>query len=234
MLPVTVRRVAAAMAASLVLAVVALVFDAADRRIPFSVLGTGLLDEPAHLATAALGLLAVCPVVRFTRPFVVGALVASVAIDLDHLPLYLGVRWVAPGGMGRPFTHSLATVAVLGLGAAVLRSYRAPLAGAAAGLVLHLGRDIAEGVPGVPLLWPVSDHPWMAGPAAWLGLVVGLVVVRLVLVTFVTVTARAEPVRPGDRSIVGERAGAPGLAETSALASRTESSREAAVEPPRG
>ena len=40
------------------LAGVALAFDAADRRVPFNVLATGLLDEPAHLATGALGLLA--------------------------------------------------------------------------------------------------------------------------------------------------------------------------------
>jgi hypothetical protein len=31
------------------LAGVALAFDAADRRVPFNILGSGLLDEPAHL-----------------------------------------------------------------------------------------------------------------------------------------------------------------------------------------
>ena len=39
------------------LAAVALAFDEADRRIPFGVWTTGLLDEVAHLSTAALGLL---------------------------------------------------------------------------------------------------------------------------------------------------------------------------------
>jgi hypothetical protein len=42
----------------LLLAGLARGFDAADRSVPFSVLETGLLDEPCHLATGALGLLA--------------------------------------------------------------------------------------------------------------------------------------------------------------------------------
>ena len=37
------------------LAGIALAFDAAKRRVPFSLLSTGLFDEVAHLATAALG-----------------------------------------------------------------------------------------------------------------------------------------------------------------------------------
>jgi hypothetical protein len=36
------------------LAMVALAFDAADRRVPFTVLTGGALDEGAHLATGAL------------------------------------------------------------------------------------------------------------------------------------------------------------------------------------
>ena len=38
----------------LLLAAVALAFDAADRRIPFGVWTTGPVDEVAHLCTAAL------------------------------------------------------------------------------------------------------------------------------------------------------------------------------------
>lgn len=45
-------------AVPVLLAVVALAFDAADRRVPFSILAGGALDEVAHLATGALGLLA--------------------------------------------------------------------------------------------------------------------------------------------------------------------------------
>jgi hypothetical protein len=45
-------------AVPILLAVVALAFDATDRRFASSVLASGALDEPAHLATGALGLLA--------------------------------------------------------------------------------------------------------------------------------------------------------------------------------
>ena len=44
-------------AGPLLLATIALAFDAADRRIPFGVWTTGPVDEVAHLCTAALGLL---------------------------------------------------------------------------------------------------------------------------------------------------------------------------------
>ena len=43
-------------AVPILLAGVALAFDAADQRVPFSVLASGALDEVAHLATGALGL----------------------------------------------------------------------------------------------------------------------------------------------------------------------------------
>ena len=88
------------------LAVVALAFDAADRRVSFNVLASGLLDEAAHLTTAALGLLVLARLIDMPRQFYIAALIASVAIDLDHIPLYLGLL----GNQGqRPFTHSLAT-----------------------------------------------------------------------------------------------------------------------------
>ena len=76
----------------MLLAGVALGFDAADRRVPFDLLSSGPLDEVAHLATAALGLLALACLIDVPRRFYVAALVASVAIDLDHVPLYLGLR----------------------------------------------------------------------------------------------------------------------------------------------
>jgi hypothetical protein len=41
-------------AVPILLAGVALAFDAADQRVPFSVLASGALDEVAHLATGAL------------------------------------------------------------------------------------------------------------------------------------------------------------------------------------
>ena len=110
------------------LAGVALAFDAADRRVPFNILISGLLDEPAHLATAALGLLVLACLVDVPRRFYVAALIASAAIDLDHIPLYLGLL----GNDGqRPVTHSLSTVVVVAVAAAISRRHRAVLAGVA-------------------------------------------------------------------------------------------------------
>jgi inner membrane protein len=124
------------------LAGLALGLDAADRRVPFNILYTGLLDEPAHLATGALGLLALACFIDAPRRFYVAAMIASVAIDLDHIPLYLGLL----GNSGqRPVTHSLATVIVVAGAAVVSRRHRAVLAGIVTGLLIHFARDIAEG-----------------------------------------------------------------------------------------
>ena len=81
----------------ILLAGVARAFDAADRRVPFDVLISGLLDEPAHLATAALGLLVLACFIDVPRRFYVAARIASVAIDLDHIPLYLGQGLLSDG-----------------------------------------------------------------------------------------------------------------------------------------
>ena len=168
-------------AGPLLLAAVALAFDAADRRIPFGVWTTGPVDEVAHLATAALGLLVLARIIDAPRRFYGAALIASVAIDMDHIPLYLGLL----GDQAqRPVTHSLSTVAVSVLAAAASRRHRAVLAGVATGLVLHFARDIAEGYPGVRLFWPLQDTSWMAGYRWFLGMIVVFTVARLVLVTF--------------------------------------------------
>src|SRR4051794_36082449 len=113
----------------------------------------GLLDEPAHLATAWLAL-ATVPAAATSRRVWLPALVAVCAIDLDHVPLYLsGGRFAVDGG--RPPTHCLATAAILLL----LRGAAGPRAqwalGGALGIVLHFVRDLATG-PGVALLWPAS------------------------------------------------------------------------------
>jgi membrane-bound metal-dependent hydrolase YbcI (DUF457 family) len=162
----------------LLLAAAALAFDAADRRIPFGVWTTGPVDEVAHLATAALGLLVLARFVDAPRRFYVAALIASVAIDADHIPLYLGLL----GNQAqRPVTHSLSTVAVFVAAAAASRRYRAVLAGVATGLVLHFARDIAEGYPGVRVFWPLQDNSWMVGYWWFLGMVVVFTAARLVL-----------------------------------------------------
>jgi inner membrane protein len=82
------------------------------------------------------------------------ALVGSVVIDADHVPLYTFAPEFSVAG-GRPPTHSLVTVAVLlALGAGIAR-VRGPMVGLAIGVFLHLVRDVVTG-PGVPALWPVS------------------------------------------------------------------------------
>jgi inner membrane protein len=172
------------------LAGVALGFDAVDRRVPFGLLSTGLLDEVAHLATAALGLLVLACLIEVPRRFYVAALIASVAIDLDHIPLYLGLL---PDN-GRPVTHSLATVAAFAAAAVASRRHRAALAGVATGLVLHFARDIAEGPPGVRLLWPLQGQAWTASGWWFLAMILALTAARLILV------ATGAPRRPGRRS----------------------------------
>ena len=187
-------------AGPLLLAAIALAFDAADRAIPFGVWTTGPVDEVAHLATAALGLLVLAHFIGAPRPFYVAALIASVAIDLDHIPLYLGL--LGNGGQ-RPVTHSLSTVAVFAAAAAVSRKHRTVLAGVATGLVLHFARDVVEGRPGVRLFWPLQDTSWMAGYWWFLGMIVLFTLARLVLVgaglprTRIPVMRAARPLASG-------------------------------------
>ena len=112
------------------------------------------------------------------RRFYVAALIASVAIDLDHIPFYLGLL---KDQNQRPVTHSLATVVVFAGAAAASRRRRAVLAGAATGLVLHFARDIAESPQGVRLLWPVQGTAWTASYWWFLGMIVAFMAARLVL-----------------------------------------------------
>jgi len=166
-------------AGPLLLAAVALAFDAADRRIAFGVWTTGPVDEVAHLSTAALGLLVLARFIDAPRRFYVAALIASFAIDVDHIPLYLGL---AGNQAQRPVTHSLSTVAVFVVAAAASRRLRVVLAGVATGLVLHFARDIAEGYPGVRIFWPLQDTSWMVGYWWFLGMIVAFTAARLMLV----------------------------------------------------
>lgn len=111
----------------------------------------GALDEPAHLATAGLVLLNLPPQ---GRAFVVAALVASVAIDLDHLPLELGSS-VLTEGTPRPYTHSLVGVAAIAALTLALTRRGPVAAGVLTGLLAHLMRDVATG-SGVSLAWPLT------------------------------------------------------------------------------
>jgi len=165
-------------AGPLLLAGIALGFDALNRQVEFDLLSTGPLDEVAHLATAALGLVVLACFIDAPRRFYVAALVASVAIDLDHIPLYLGL--LGDDGQ-RPATHSLATVVVFAVAAAVSRRHRAMLAGVATGLVLHFARDIVEGPPGVRMLWPLDERPWTASYWLFLVMIIAFTAARLIL-----------------------------------------------------
>ena len=175
------RALAAPTPIGLLVAVVLLAAsDWASLRAGDSVVPGGPLDECAHLMTMLLLLWALGPAI--TRRFLVPALIASVAIDVDHIPQHFGAGFLTVG-TPRPYTHSLLTVAVvLGLVWA-WRSRRELWLGVALGLLVHFWRDLAEGGPGVSLLWPFS-YAWSSLPhwsyvLAMAG-VVGVVTVRLV------------------------------------------------------
>lgn len=125
-----------------------------SRQLGNSVVPGGVVDETAHALTTLLVLWAVGPSAsdRFLAP----AVVASVAIDVDHVPGRLGVHSL-DAGAPRPYTHSLAAIALVLVAALLYRRRRDLLVGVAIGLVSHLWWDAAgsEG-GGVPLLWPFS------------------------------------------------------------------------------
>lgn len=121
-------------------------------------LSFGFVDEPAHLATCGIALLALAVLLDRPPPtaFVVAALVGSVAIDLDHLPGYLGWDGLI-GDAPRPYTHGLlSVVALLGLGFLATGRYRTAMLGLAFGVSIHVLRDLATG-PGVALGGPFSE-----------------------------------------------------------------------------
>lgn len=115
----------------------------------------GPLDEIAHLLTTLLVFWALSS--RARQRFLVPALIASVAIDVDHIPDRLGVDWLTVG-TPRPYTHSLLTIVIVLAIAALWRRRRDVLLGVAIGLAIHFFRDMGEGDSGVSLLWPLSDH----------------------------------------------------------------------------
>ena len=100
-------------------------------------------------------LLAVLPAPP-TAAFLAAALVASTAIDVDHIPQYLGWHGLTEGAP-RPYTHSLITpLALLLVGLLARGRLRAVALGAAVGVCAHLLRDLAT-ASGVSLLWPLSS-----------------------------------------------------------------------------
>lgn len=128
----------------------------------------GLLDWPAHLATA-LVILGALIRVRGALPdqrFGWAMLACSVLIDLDHLPLEFGSD-ILTNGTPRPYTHALWTVIVLTLAWATTRFFMTRsarprpataeliLAGAASGVAAHFVRDIATAP--MSFWWPLTD-----------------------------------------------------------------------------
>lgn len=170
--PATVGRTARVLAPVLALGGVC-AFDAVQAARDWPVPVVGLLDEPAHLLTAwlalaALGLAGLCGATSALLPWV---LLGSVALDVDHVPLYLWDEPVAHHG-SRPVTHAAVTVVVLVLVAALTRARgRTAALGLAAGVTLHLVRDVATG-PGIPLLWPLDGTDVRLPYAAYLAAVV--------------------------------------------------------------
>jgi inner membrane protein len=138
---------------------------AAIRSWPLPVVG--LLDEPGHLLTAWL-FLAASPRAR-RRLDLRWVLLGAVAIDIDHLPLYLwGALSSSPGG--RPVTHSLITVLVLLVVAALSRRLRTAATGVAVGVLLHFVRDVATG-PGLLLAWPLCSGSALLPYGLYIGVV---------------------------------------------------------------
>lgn len=129
-------------------------FFARRREPPLPV--AALLDESAHVATAALCLGAFHP--DATPAFVAGAALGAVLIDADHLPKRLG--WdVLTTATERPCTHAAATILAALLVAMRAEGARRELAlGAAFGLAAHLARDAVTSDAGVPLLWPLTPR----------------------------------------------------------------------------
>jgi inner membrane protein len=156
---------------ALAAAVLALVLaDWAYRLAGDSFFPGGLLDEMAHLLTTLIVVWALGP--RICDRFLVPALVASVAIDLDHVPGELGHDFLTRGTQ-RPYTHSLLSIVVVLALAALWRSRRGVVLGIAIGLAIHFWRDMSEADAGVALLWPFSDHSFTLPHASYL-IVMGL------------------------------------------------------------
>jgi inner membrane protein len=190
------RRIAFVLLPVAALAVVATVDTLPD---PPTLFVLGLLDESAHLATAWIFLAAFLP--ARARPIWLWALVGAVAIDVDHVPLYLWDALTAGSG-SRPVTHSLTTVVVLAIAGAVASPrLRPPLLGLALGVVLHLVRDLAKG-PGVPLDWPLSNADVRVPYAAYL-IVLTVVAAAAVARRWFTAPVPAGVHRAGDRDARG-------------------------------
>ncbi len=182
MTPRTSRRLA--LAAAIVIAAADIALQTVQ---PGRVLA-GVLDEPAHAATTVLLLAALGWPLGWR--FAVAAVIASIAIDLDHIPQYLGTRFMV-AGTPRPYTHSWVTLGFFAILAIVLRGrWRVIALGAELGLIGHLFRDMAEPgtTAGVALFWPFSDASFRVPY-----LVYALVMAAALAVTLIRSRAARDP-----------------------------------------
>jgi inner membrane protein len=148
--------------------------DWGSRQVGDSVFPGAPLDETAHFVTTLLIFWALGR--GACRRFLAPALVASVMIDVDHLPARFGTQWLT-AGTPRPYTHSLLTIAVM-LGIALLWGRRRDLwLGVAIGLAIHLWRDMGEGSAGVSLLWPFSDQSFQYPHSVYVAVMAAAVVI---------------------------------------------------------
>jgi inner membrane protein len=115
----------------------------------------GLLDEPAHLATAALVLVNLRP---RSPEWAAGFMAGGSLPDLDHVPLALS-RIHPSVDDPRPVTHCLLAVAPMFAAARLAPAglARDALEGAGAGALAHFARDLAVGT-GVALFQPLSGR----------------------------------------------------------------------------
>jgi len=109
-----------------------------------------VLDESAHAATALILLKAA----RLDGiSLALAAVAGAVLIDIDHVPMEVGVS-VITRGTNRPYSHSLLTIGAVLIAAGISGSRsRRLLLVVAFGIATHLLRDMATG--GVPLFWPL-------------------------------------------------------------------------------
>jgi membrane-bound metal-dependent hydrolase YbcI (DUF457 family) len=161
-------------------AVLLVLSDWTYRQVGDSVVPGGLLDEIAHLMTTLIVVWALGR--RVSDRVLLLALVASVAIDADHVPGALGYGFLTQG-TPRPYSHSLLSIVVVLVIAGIWRSRRNVLLGLALGLAIHFWRDMSESDAGVSLLWPVSNHSFMLSHAGYL-------TAMAVLATIAAVSAR--------------------------------------------
>lgn len=132
--------------------------DAFTTRIRVSQPVDAVFDEPAHIATGLLllGFLPASFRARYGLDGLLGVLLGSVLIDIDHLPQEFGHEFLTRG-TDRPYPHSLLTLFIVLVVVALLRgTWRRIGCGFAFGLATHFLRDLATNR--VPLGWPLTNH----------------------------------------------------------------------------